>query len=146
MSSPTVPFLALITPVAMPPGGGGGGGNPPGFWGGGGVPMPTPPIANVPGVPGTNPPGFWGGSSEGFPTHPIAPGGPPPHPAHPIVPIVWPEPPEGAKPPGGGVTGSPEHPIEVPPEALNGTGFWKQAFAPNAGGWVWVWVPYPPPA
>ena len=40
----------------MPPGQGGGGGSPPGIWGGGNVPMPNPPIANVPGAPGYQPP------------------------------------------------------------------------------------------
>lgn len=45
------------------------------IWGGGNVPMPTPPIANVPGAPGYrppgSPPGIWGGSNEPFPTPPI---------------------------------------------------------------------------
>lgn len=56
-------------------------GSPPGIWGGGNVPMPTPPIANVPGAPGYNPPGIdippgiWPNPPEG-----IAP-----HPEHPIV-------------------------------------------------------------
>ena len=56
----------------MPPGQGGGG-SPPGIWGGGNVPMPTPPIANVPGAPGYRPPGdhIWGGGNEPFPTPPI---------------------------------------------------------------------------
>lgn len=31
-------------------------GKPPGIWGGGNVPMPNPPIANVPGAPGYEPP------------------------------------------------------------------------------------------
>lgn len=31
-------------------------GQPPGIWGGGNVPMPSPPIANVPGAPGYQPP------------------------------------------------------------------------------------------
>lgn len=44
------------------------------IWGGGNVPMPSPPIANVPGAPPTvdeRPPGTWGGSGEPFPTPPI---------------------------------------------------------------------------
>lgn len=47
-------------------------GSPPGIWGGGNVPMPNPPIANVPGAPGYRPPlGIWGGGNEPFPTPPI---------------------------------------------------------------------------
>lgn len=137
MSSPFFPpFLALITPLT----GNAPGGNPPGIWGGSNEGFPTHPIA-----PGGRPPGIWGGSNEGFPTHPIAPGGPPPHVAHPIPPIVWPEPPPGSRPPGGGDTGTPEHPINLPPTALGDTGFWHEAYAAAAGGWVWVWVPYPQP-
>lgn len=68
--------------------GGGGDGRPPGIWGGGNVPMPTPPIANVPGAPGYRPPGS---------------GGQPPG--------IWPNPPEGIAP-------HPEHPIVLPPEQV----------------------------
>lgn len=39
-------------PVIPPPGSGD---KPPGIWGGGNVPMPNPPIANVPGAPGYEP-------------------------------------------------------------------------------------------
>lgn len=54
----------VMPPIYYPPAGGG---SPPGIWGGGNVPMPTPPIANVPGLPPTaNPPG-WGLRPE----HPI---------------------------------------------------------------------------
>lgn len=59
-----------IFPEAPPEGGGG---RPPGIWGGGNVPMPTPPIANVPGLPPTidpppiNPPD---NPSEGKPPPP----------------------------------------------------------------------------
>lgn len=58
----------------LPPGqGGGGGGDGDHIWGGGNVPMPNPPIANVPGAPGYRPPGdhIWGGGNEPFPTPPI---------------------------------------------------------------------------
>lgn len=54
----------------MPPGQGGGG-LPDHIWGGGNVPMPTPPIANVPGAPGYRPPGIWGGGNVPMPTPPI---------------------------------------------------------------------------
>lgn len=94
---------------------------PPGIWGGANEPFPTPPIANVPGVPGYQPPGkppgTWGGSGEPFPTPPIVippdaiePGVPthpiyiPVFPAHPIV-----IPPEAIAP------GVPTHPIVLPP-------------------------------
>lgn len=78
-------------------------GKPPGIWGGGNVPMPTPPIANVPGAPGWPPPGIWPDP------------GPLPHPEHPIVlppqPIEPPENPSEPKPPppGGGWGWSPEY-------------------------------------
>jgi hypothetical protein len=63
------------------------GGPPLGIWGGGNVPMPSPPIANVPGAPGYQPPlgiwgpgqmppGFWGGGM-GPGVRPQPPGGPP---------------------------------------------------------------------
>ena len=57
----------------IPPEGGGGGGDPPGIWGGGNVPMPNPPIANVPGAPGYRPPGdhIWGGGNVPMPNPPI---------------------------------------------------------------------------
>lgn len=80
--------------------GGGGGGE--GIWGGGNVPMPTPPIANVPGAPGYRPPGdgIWGGGNVPMPSPPIANvPGLPPHPDQP--PDVPPEQPPGTvvKPP-----------------------------------------------
>lgn len=71
-----------IFPPVQPPGGGG---SPPGIWGGGNEPFPTPPIANVPGVPGYRPPvppgtGIWPNPPEGIapiPGHPIVlPGDP----------------------------------------------------------------------
>lgn len=79
----------------MPPGQGGGG-SPPGIWGGGNVPMPNPPIANVPGAPGYRPPGdhIWGGGNVPMPSPPIAnvPGLPP-------MPDQPPEQPDAIKPP-----------------------------------------------
>lgn len=83
-----------------PPDQGGGGGSPPGIWGGGNVPMPNPPIANVPGAPGYRPPGdgIWG-PGDPRPNPPIAnvPGLPPttdPPPIDPSTPpiewkVVW---------------------------------------------------------
>lgn len=71
---------------------------------------PEHPIYYPPGMNSPRPPGIWGGGNEGFPTPPMAPGGPPPHPAHPIPPNIWPdplppngggEPPDGEKPPSG---------------------------------------------
>lgn len=82
-------------------------GQPPGIWGGGNVPMPNPPIANVPGAPGYQPPlGIWGGANQPFPTPPIyIPIMPPPdmglHPEHPIYIPVY-----------------PAHPIVLPPDSL----------------------------
>lgn len=98
----------------MPPGQGGG--SPPGIWGGGNVPMPTPPIANVPGAPGYRPPGdhIWGGGNEPFPTPPIfiPPNVPPtltpptqPNPGDPVTPV----------PPPEGSGGWPVQPITPPP-------------------------------
>lgn len=86
----TIVGMASITGLQV--GGGpmpGGPGKPPGIWGGGNVPMPTPPIANVPGAPGynPNPPSVWPNPPEG-----IAP-----HPEHPIV-IPPSEPPSGGTP------------------------------------------------
>lgn len=62
-------------------------GSPPGTWGGANEPFPTPPISNVPGVPGYRPPGdpptIWPGPGD-----PDFPGGPkPPEPVQP--PISW---------------------------------------------------------
>lgn len=76
----------------MPPEGGGGGGAPDHIWGGGNVPMPTPPIANVPGAPGYpgggKPPGIWGGPIDPYPGHPLPePPGKPEEPVQP--PIEW---------------------------------------------------------
>jgi hypothetical protein len=67
---------------------------------------------------------------------------PPPHVEHPIPPNVWPTPP-GAPP--GGETGSPEHPINLPPDYAGGNmpGFWALAFFPPSS-WLWVWVPVTP--
>lgn len=114
-------------PIIPPDGGGGGGDKPPGIWGGGNEPFPTPPIANVPGAPGYRPPvGIWPGPGD-----PDFPGGG--------------KPPDIGPPPGGGDSGSPTHPINLPPDALGDTGFWHETYAPKAGGWVWVWVPFPQP-
>ena len=87
----------------------GGGPMPPGpgapdhIWGGGNVPMPSPPIANVPGAPGYRPPGdhIWGGGNVPMPSPPIyfppqvPPGMQPPTPPQPgdpttSVPGDWP--------------------------------------------------------
>ena len=97
---------------------GGGPGEPPGIWGGGNVPMPTPPIANVPGAPGYRPPGIWGGGNEPFPTPPIwlppgYPGAGPPS-------VQPPEPPQPGSPPTPvpppeGSGGWPVAPITPPP-------------------------------
>jgi hypothetical protein len=119
---------------------------PPGIW-------PAPPGVGAPGFP-SHPiyyPGF-----PGTPTHPIPPsiwpnppaGGiviPPPHVEHPIPPSVWPTPPG---PPPGGDTGSPSHPINLPPEEAAGDtpGFWALAFFPDQCVWKWVWVPVEVPA
>lgn len=101
---------------------------PPGIWGGGNVPMPTPPIANVPGAPGFKPP----------------------HIMNPIPPIIWPDPPEPPiskppEPPGG----SPEHPINLPPGPPPEGFHWELVFHPLLGGWSWALVqgdpPKPPP-
>lgn len=110
---------AMLTGVGV--GGGpiippGVGGDPPHIWGGGNVPMPSPPIANVPGAPGYRPPGdhIWGGGNEPFPTPPIfiPPNVPPalqppssPNPGDPTVPV----------PPPAGSGGWPVQPITPPP-------------------------------
>lgn len=95
----------------MPPGQGG----PPGIWGGGNVPMPNPPIANVPGAPGYRPPGdhIWGGGNVPMPSPPIAnvPGLPP-------------------------TTDPPAEPIQPPIE-------WKAVWHPTEG-WVVVGIPNVP--
>ena len=68
-------------------------GDPPHIWGGGNVPMPSPPIANVPGAPGYEPPKpplvIWG-PNDPRPTPPIY-----------IPPVQPPKPPDGeaVKPP-----------------------------------------------
>ena len=98
----------------LPPDGGGGNGDH--IWGGGNVPMPSPPIANVPGAPGYRPPGdhIWGGGNEPFPTPPIfiPPNVPPtltpphqPQPGDPVTPV----------PPPEGSGGWPVQPITPPP-------------------------------
>jgi hypothetical protein len=99
-------------PIYPPDGGGGQPGDPPGIWGGGNVPMPTPPIANVPGAPGYRPPGdhIWG-PTDPRPTPPIY-----------IPPAVPPsmKPPEAPEPgaPTTAVPGDwPVQPI-TPPEYL----------------------------
>lgn len=79
-------------PIMPPEGGGGGGENPPGIWGPPG-PWVTPPIANVPGMPGYRPPDI-------VPVPPDQPNVPPPG----SPPVVVP-----------GTT--PVHPI-TPPEAV----------------------------
>lgn len=107
----------------MPPGNGGGGGNgkPPGIWGGGNTPMPTPPIANVPGIDNPDPPG--------------KPDVPPPTVWPPGPGIDWPEhpivlpPDEGVIPPGTLVT-------------------WKPVWTPD-DGWMVVGfpnIPHPAPS
>lgn len=90
-------------------------GKPPGIWGGGNVPMPTPPIANVPGAPGYRPPG---GQPPGI--WPNPPEGTAPLPEHPIV--LPPD--EGTKPP---------EPIQPPID-------WKVIWHPEEG-WIVVGVP-----
>lgn len=103
------------------------------------------PIVPPDGGGGKPPVGIWPG--PGDPDYPG--GGPKP-------PTVWPgpgdpdfpgggKPPDIGPPPGGGDPGSPTHPINLPPDALGDTGFWHEAYAPKAGGWVWVWVPFPQP-
>lgn len=110
--------------------------NPPGIWGGGNVPMPNPPIANVPGVPGYNPnppiiwgppgpwptppiafppgwiggvpPGIWGGGNVPMPNPPIA--------NVPGVPGYNPNPPGIWGPPGPW----PTPPIQLPPWLITG--------------------------
>lgn len=141
------------------------GSQPPGIWGGGNVPMPNPPIANVPGAPGYHPPGgdhIWGPPGP-WPTPPIhmppgqgggnppgiwGPPGPwPTPPIHlppdsikppiPLPPGIWPNPPEGTAP-------IPEHPIVIPPPegsppntpALEVKTLWSAQT-----GWVVVLVP-----
>lgn len=107
----TIVGVAYLTDVGVgggpiyPPSGGQPPGNPPGIWGGGNVPMPTPPIANVPGAPGYNPPGsppgIWGPPGP-WPTPPIA------------FPPGW----VGGQPPGiwgGGNVPMPTPPIYLPP-------------------------------
>lgn len=91
-------------------------GKPPGIWGGGNVPMPTPPIANVPGAPGYRPPGtgIW----------PNPPEGQAPIPEHPIV-----LPPEGETPP----------PIDPSTPPIT----WKPVWTPS-DGWVVVGIPNVP--
>ena len=112
--------------------------------------MPTPPIANVPGAPGYQPPIIWGGGNEPFPTPPIAnvPGAPSyrppgfwgPQPGFPTPPIYLPPKPD-TKPPVG-ETGSPENPIELPPnDPQTGRGHWQLAYFPALNGWIWVWIP-----
>lgn len=103
-------FLAYIIPISegVPTHPIAPGGQPPGTWGGGNVPMPSPPIANVPGAPGYRPP---------------TPGA---HPEHPIVypPEIWgptdPRPGYGlpGRPPGtwgGAGEPFPTPPIVIPP-------------------------------
>lgn len=91
-------------PIVPPP-------QPPGIWGPT-DPRPTPPIANVPGVPGYRPPGdhIWGGGNEPFPTPPIhIPPLPPnveqPQPGDPTKPL----------PPPPGAGGWPVQPQTPPP-------------------------------
>lgn len=91
-----------------------------GIWGGGNVPMPSPPIANVPGAPGYQPPlGIWG-PNPGFPTNPIAgipglPGYEPPRP--PLG--IWGPPGPWVSPPIANVPGAPGY---VPPLQIWGPG------------------------
>jgi hypothetical protein len=94
------------------------GGPPLGIWGGGNVPMPTPPIANVPGAPGYQPPlgiwgpgqmppGFWGGG--------MGPGVKPQPPGQPPLGFWGGRPPEYVDIGGPGPQPRPEHPIYFPP-------------------------------
>lgn len=107
------PFLALITPLA-----------------GGHVDNTLPGIPTYPdqGLPSPQPPvGIW--PSPGRPTHPIAPGGRPGRPGHlPAYPGRPVDPGygiEGPVDPGYGVEGpapgTPEHPIELPPDGEPGS-------------------------
>jgi hypothetical protein len=136
--------------------------------------VPTHPIAYPPWWPGTPthpiPPGIWPsppqpGGAPGYPSHPIFYPGfpgtpthpipptiwpeppipgvivPPPHVEHPIPPTIWPTPPG---PPPGGQTGSPSHPIELPPTGLPTAGFWALAYFHQTQVWTWVLVPVAP--
>lgn len=108
----TTQQVVLIGEASLTGLGVGGGPMPPGpggdhIWGGGNVPMPSPPIANVPGAPGYRPPGdhIWGGGNVPMPSPPI-----------------WlpPNVPPGMTPPDPPSPGDPTTP--VPP--LPGTGGW----------------------
>lgn len=125
------------------------------IWGGGNVPMPSPPIANVPGAPGYQPPGgIWGGGGVPMPNPPIAnvPGAPGyqppggiwgPNDPRPTHPIVLPLPPGSQLPPN-----APPEPT-IPPEAGNlqppadvpGEGMvWMLGYFPGGLEWRWVAV------
>lgn len=125
------PFLAMITPLTDP----GDGGSPPGIWGGGGVPMPNPPIANVPGAPGYRPPGdhIWGGGNEPFPTPPIVI--PPRNPGDPPL-VIWgpgdPRPTPPIELPGGGNPPPGGEPVRLME--------WHTAWTEETG-WVVIGVP-----
>ena len=106
-------------------------GQPPGIWGGGNVPMPSPPIANAPGVPGynPNPPGIWGPTDPrpgwGLPGTPPGVWGPP---------GPWPTPPIHLPP--GWNPGGPDGPSVTPPAAnvpIHGTLTWTED-----RGWTFV--------
>ena len=150
---------------------GSGGGSPPGYWGGGPHPMPPIHYPGAPGSPpsGAHPShpiwrpdlGIWGGPFD--PPHPDQglPGPQPPsgaHPSHPIV-IVPPPPGSGEGAPGipvqlpvfpwtpshpiGPISGTPEHPIALPPTMPPPDSRpveWKIAWTP-ATGWIVVGVP-----
>jgi hypothetical protein len=114
----------------------GGGPQPPlGFWGGGNVPMPSPPIANVPGAPGYQPPlGFWGPPQmpPGFWGGGMGPG-------------VRPQPPgEGGGQPPLGFWGGGNVPYPTPPIAnVPGAPGYQP---PGTGGPqppLGIWGPYP---
>lgn len=133
---PTPPYPAhpIVPPGGYPPQGGG----PDHIWGGGNVPMPNPPIANVPGAPGYHPPI----------KPPDIPGIDVPHPGQPI--IITPDDktwvfavfPDGStgwvevdQPPVSGPT---------PPPPIDGHQ-WIPAYVPGLG-WCWLSIPTPPPA
>ena len=115
------PFLALITPV----GDSGGGSQPPGIWGP--YPgFPTPPIANVPGLPPSgNPPGFGQ------------------HPEHPIYypPGIWGPYPGFPSNPISGIPGLPGY--EPPAEGQKPPFEAKVGWSPSTG-WIVVYVPTGP--
>lgn len=116
----------------MPPGPG----KPPGIWGGSNEPFPTPPIANVPGVPGYRPPGtIWPDPPEGIAPHPEHPIVIPPNVPPGLQPPTPPKPgdPTTPVPPPAGSPGWPVQPIAVPPYVvINYPGLGPVVVAPPA--------------